>query len=509
MGLRKLAAITLLSGASVAAGIIGANVINGNVKFARLEQTVLTARQELARMPDTSNIFREVAQAVEPSVVNISVRKTVKVTPSEMPDDMLRRFFHDFRGQNMPDMPDMPGDSGQGTPRHFEQRGTGSGVIIEVKDGVGYILTNNHVAGGADRVDVTLSDGRQFTNAKVLGADPDTDLAVVEIKADHLIPAQWGDSNKLEQGDRVMAFGSPFGYVGSMTHGIVSALHRQAGILGQYGYEDFIQVDAPINPGNSGGPLVDAQGRVVGINTAIASESGGFQGIGFAIPSAEAHRIYTILKEKGHVTRSWLGVQIEDVAKAPEDAKAMGYTGSSGVLVRGVLRKAPAAGNLQPGDVITSMNGKTIDNAEQLRDAVAKLEPGSEAKLQVVRNGKTEQVTIKTGKQPGANGTAGNREHAEPAGKLGMALGDLTQDMAQRYGLPNTSGALVRMVRPDSPAAQAGIHSGDVITQVNGKKVTNATEAADALSKADLNAGIRLNIANREGSEFVFIQPKK
>ena len=179
-------------------------------------------------------------------------------------------------------------------------------MILDVADGYGYILTNNHVAGGASSMVVTLSDGRIIKDATLVGADPKTDLAVVKIKADHLIAAKWGDSKELEPGDEILAFGSPFGYVGSMTHGIVSALHRQAHILGPAGYENFIQVDAPINPGNSGGPLVDLRGDVVGINAAIATVSGGFQGIGFAIPTEEARPIYEQLRTTGKIVRGWL-----------------------------------------------------------------------------------------------------------------------------------------------------------------------------------------------------------
>src|SRR6185312_14349852 len=216
----------------------------------------------------------------------------------------------------------------------YEQVGTGSGVIMEVNGRTGYILTNNHVAGGATEMSVTLADGRKLDDAKLVGADPKTDLAVVQISAEDLKGAKWGDSSNLQQGDWIMAFGSPFGYVGSMTHGIVSALNRsQVGILGQQGYEDFIQVDAPINPGNSGGPLVNLHGEVVGVNTAIASRSGGFQGIGFAIPSNEAKFVYEALKSHGKVVRGWLGVSIADVARNEKEAQSFGYKGTAGVLV--------------------------------------------------------------------------------------------------------------------------------------------------------------------------------
>src|SRR3954462_3324778 len=328
-------------------GYLGYNYTQ-NRSFALAEEKREEVRAGLSHAEDLATAFRSVGKVVEPSVVNIQVRKKgpdIRSLPID-PDD-LRKFFpkgpdgedlvpKNFRnprggGQGNPGDQDSPDDDTFEMP---DQIGTGSGVIMEYNDGKGYILTNNHVAGAAEELTITLSDGREFHNGKVLGTDPKTDLAVIEIKADRLSPAKWGNSDDLQKGDWIMAFGSPFGYVGSMTHGIVSALNRQAGILGAAGYESFIQVDAPINPGNSGGPLVNLHGEVVGINTAIASQSGGFQGIGFAIPSNQAKFIYTALKEKGKVTRGWLGVSIKDVAKDPGLAASFGYKAEKGVFVQ-------------------------------------------------------------------------------------------------------------------------------------------------------------------------------
>src|SRR5690349_12718489 len=240
-----------------------------DVQFARAEQKVENTREQLAQVEDLATVFRNVGKVVEPSVVNITVTKSARAN-ARLPfdEDLLRRFFPDRDGDGEPDMPeelDQP------------QQGTGSGVIMEVNGSSAFIMTNNHVAGGATEMKVTLADGRVISDAKVVGTDPKTDLAVVSIKADRLIGAKWGNSDELQKGDWIMAFGSPFGYIGSMTHGIVSALNRtNIGILGTMGYENFIQVDAPINPGNSGGPLVNVHGEVVGINTAIASVTGSF-----------------------------------------------------------------------------------------------------------------------------------------------------------------------------------------------------------------------------------------
>ncbi len=284
---RALLSVLLIGAVSAAAGFMGFNLFQ-NAQFASAQQQVESTREQLAQVEDLATVFRQVGKVVEPSVVNIEVRKSVRMAGRrQLPfdEDMLRRFF-ERNGQNPPELPH-DNDT-------FEQRGEGSGVIMEVSDGVAYIVTNNHVAGSASEMTVTLSDGRTIENAELVGADPKTDLAVIKIKADRIIPAKWGNSDELEKGDWVMAFGSPFGYVGSMTHGIVSALNRDSvGILGRYGYENFIQVDAPINPGNSGGPLSNIRGEIVGINTAIASRSGGFQGIGFAIPSNQARVVFS------------------------------------------------------------------------------------------------------------------------------------------------------------------------------------------------------------------------
>ena len=288
---------------------------------------------------------------------------------------------------------------------------------MEYSDGKGYILTNNHVAGAAEEMIITLADGREIRNAKLLGTDPKTDLAVVEIKADRLSPAKWGNSDDLQKGDWIMAFGSPFGYVGSMTHGIVSALNRQAGILGAAGYESFIQVDAPINPGNSGGPLVNLHGEVVGINTAIASRTGGFQGIGFAIPSNQAKFVYGSLKDHGKVVRGWLGVAISDVARDPALAKSFGYTGAHGVLVGQTFAKTPATGKLQPGDIITAIDGKTVDSVQQLRNIVAVTPPNTELNFTVFREGKSKVLSVTIEEQPaefGLTQAPATRSHQTP-----------------------------------------------------------------------------------------------
>ena len=510
--INKSIAVLLLGGGAVGA-FFGANALKSEFSFGQDQAT----QQQIDRAESLATVFRDIGKKVEPSVVEIVVHKTVKAPGRvPLPDDMLRRFFPN---QQPPGLPDQP-DEGQGDDSgSLEQVGTGSGVILEVNGTKGYILTNNHVAGGATEITVTLADGRRIDNAKVLGADPKSDLAVVEIQADDLKAANWGDSANLQQGDWIVAFGAPFGYVGSMTHGIISALNRTSvGILGRQGYEDFIQVDAPINPGNSGGPLVNLHGDVVGINTAIASRSGGFQGIGFAIPINDAKFVYNQLKEHGKVTRGWLGVEIGDIGKQPEIAKSLGYDKSVGVLVERNLPNTPAAGKLQPYDVITSINGKPVETVLQLRNVIASQTPGSTVTMSVFRDGKIEDVQIKLGEQPETL-LAGNNEPTAPqhsgqgrsAEALGMRLATPNEELAQKFNLQdsNSEGALVTALTPRSAAERAGIQVGDLITQVDRKPVKSAQEAGNLINKHSGKNPILLYVINGEDGHIVAVEPKK
>lgn len=522
---KKASAVFALT-AACTFGIFGGKALLEDVRFARAEEVHAATSEELQSVKDLSAVFREVGKVVEPSVVQIEVRKTVKGTGLQGmngADPLLKKFFKDHNLQAPDQAPqDQPDDNGNGDDQAApdagtEEVGTGSGVILETDGSTAYILTNNHVAGGASEMIVTLADGRIIKGGKTIGADAKADLAVVKITANHLIAAKWGDSDTLDRGDWVLAFGSPFGYVGSMTHGIVSALNRtNVGILGNQGYENFIQVDAPINPGNSGGPLVNIHGEVVGINTAIASRSGAFSGIGFAIPSSEAKGIYKMLKEKGKVTRGWLGVSIEDVQRDPGLARSFGFDDDKGVIVQQVISGTPSFGHLQEGDIVTSIDGKTVTNVQQLRNQVAMIAPGTTVKMGVFRDKKETEVDLTIGEQPDnvmamgprGSGIAPQGDAHTEAASLGLHLSNVTDELAQKFNLSDDlkKGALVTAVDPRSLAAKAGIVPGDLITKVAGKKVDDATEAADALGKADVKDGIRLYITSGEGSRFVFIQ---
>jgi serine protease Do len=538
--LKKSIAVAVLSGGSVAALFAGSSFVRfgGNVaqaadnpKQGNVQAPVDVTPAERQQLDSLAGIFKKVSKSVEPSVVRIDVIKKIKA-PRTDTNELFRRLFPDRDGDGQPDVPEgfkFRGDNGDGNdngddePNEFQQMGTGSGVIMEVHGSDVYLLTNNHVAGGASEMRVELADGRFIEGGKTLGTDPKSDLAVVKIKADNCVAAPWGNSDQLEKGDWVMAFGSPFGYVGSMTHGIVSALNRRAGILGANGYENFIQVDAPINPGNSGGPLVNTRGEVIGINTAIASRSGGFQGIGFAIPSNQAKVVYTALKENGKMVRGYIGVSIQDASVQPEVTQSFGYKGHDGVLVRQTFKNTPAVGKLMPGDIITAIAGKSVKDSQELRNTVAATPPGTDLKMTVFRRGKTEDVTLKIGEQPedlelamlGGNarrsGEAAARVEEDAGSVMGMKLTTPNDKLAQEYalGTDNRQGALVTEVDPKSAAAKAGIRKGDVITRVVEEDVLNAKQATDAIKKADASKGVRLYVTNREGSRFVVITPNK
>jgi serine protease Do len=515
--------VAIFSSAALAGGFFGGAALLDRVEFARAESQVETDRAQLAHVEDLSSVFREVNKVIEPSVVKIEVVKEIHVPHPNMDEDLLRKFFRD----NGQDMPDLNGDQ-----QDYEQDGTGSGVIMETTGGYGYILTNDHVAGGASDIKITLSDGRIIEHGHLMGTDPKTDLAVVRIKADNLIPAQWGNSDELQQGDWILAFGSPLGYSGSMTHGIVSALNRSdIGIVdGGEGYENFIQVDAPINPGNSGGPLVNLHGEVVGINAAIASKTGLFSGIGFAIPSNQAHKMFDSLKSGAKVVRGWLGISMTNVSDDLPGVHSLGYDKTTGVEVAEVGRDTPASGRLEINDIITAYNGMPVNNNEDIRNAVAGTEPGSEAKITVFRDGRYQDVAVTIGSQPedleaAMHSGGGQNDDTQAAPRLEqdsptfglMGLRTLTGDLVRQlnsdaganYLDSGQTGALITNIKPGSIADKAHLERGDVITHVGRTEVTTSRQAKDALDQADAKEGVRIRVVTPEGPRFVFLQQEE
>ncbi len=414
----------------------------------------------------SGNSYASVVKKVTPSVVRIDIsigpkEQTVPQRFEGLPDDpFFRRFF--------PNMP-RQGQKMYSRPEH----GVGSGVIVSKE---GYILTNNHVVDDADQVKVTLTDGREFT-AKVIGKDPKSDIAVVKIEAKDNLPAiALADSSKIEIGDVVLAIGNPFGIGQSVTMGIVSATDR--GAMG-LDYEDFIQTDAAINPGNSGGALVDTEGRLVGINTAIYSRSGGNQGVGFAIPTDLARNVMVSLIDYGKVTRGYLGVMIQDVD--PALAREFKLKDQKGALVGDVVPNGPAdKAGLKSGDVILQINDKAVTDSRHLKLAVGNTAPGDNVSLKLLRDGDTKTINVKVKELPGSNELAkADDDHSDNTDTLqGVAVSDLDSQAREQFKLPaHLKGALVTQVEPNSAAAEAGLKPGDVITEINRHPVAGADDA--------------------------------
>ena len=495
--------VTLAAAAAVGAFAFtaGSSLVK-DVQFAQAQEQVAQAREGLKSLADLSSAFKEVNHAMEKSVVHLQVVKSDRGT-GRTPRMPFNPFFdRDEDGQ--------PEEPMQG-PREMA---TGSGVIMDAADGYAYIATNNHVVSDATDITVVLQDGRRITEASVVGTDPKSDMAVVKVKADRVITAKWGDSDKLEKGDIIVAFGSPFGFVGSMSHGIVSALNRNAGVINNsYAYENFIQVDAPINPGNSGGPLVNLSGEVVGINTAIASRTGSFAGIGFAIPSNQAKSVYDSLRSNGKVVRGYLGVAIGDITSPSPDVQnvveSLEFKGERGVLVSRIESDSPSYNVLKAGDIITQIDGRDVVNMSDLRNRVAMTAPGKEIKLTVWRDKKTETVAVKLGEQPDMPQLAANRGPAVPerTGGLGVAVVTPDADTLAKYNLAgDQKGALVTSVRPGSLAARGGIQPGDLITKFGDAPIATSEDLTNAVKAADLKKGAVLYVINDEGEKMVTLR---
>jgi serine protease Do len=419
-----------------------------------------------------NNGFASVLKPALPAVVNIKTSKVVKTKSQMMPflnDPMFRQFFGDQFGQGQ-----------QQQPQSEREQSLGSGVII-TPDGT--IVTNNHVIDGATDIKVDLADKREF-QAKVIGRDANTDIAVLKIEASGLPTLAIGDSSKLQVGDVIFAIGEPFGLGGTATMGIVSATGR--GGLGIENYEDFIQTDAAINPGNSGGAMIDLHGDLIGINTAILSGSngGGNQGIGFAIPINMARSVMDQIVSHGKVVRGYLGLFPQDVT--PALAKQFGLSGPGGALISGLKSDAPAArAGLKNGDVILKVNGQPVESANQLRLRISQTAPGTSVKLEISREGKTQDVNVTLGELPTDKSAEEAPGEKETGGLEGVEVQELTPDVAQELQLtPGTHGVVVSSVEPSSAAAAAGLSRGDLIQEVNHKPVHSITEYKQALAAA-------------------------
>ena len=420
----------------------------------------------------------ELTRALKPAVVNISTKRVQDGTSTQSPfgnDDPFQQFFKQF-----------------GQPGRKTVRSMGSGFIINP---AGYIVTNNHVVDGATEIQVKIDDGRELPG-KVVGRDPRTDLALLKVDATNLPVIPLGDSAALQVGEPVMAIGNPFGLERTVTTGIVSATGR---VIGQGPYDDFIQTDASINPGNSGGPLINARGQAVGINAAIFSQTGGSVGIGFAIPVNQAKSVVTQLVASGKVTRGWLGVTIQPLTA--ELAKGFNVTAGTGALVAGVQDGSPAArAGLKAGDIITQYDSQKVATSADLPKLVAATAVGRQVPVTVVREGKTValNVTIAQMDEPGRPVVA---QAEEEKGPLGLTVETVTPSVAKDLKLSEPRGVIVRGVRSGSPAENAGIRAGDVITEVNHKAVADAAQMKQALEKHLKGAPVVVKIT-RDGTNL-------
>lgn len=445
----------------------------------------------------TGQAFRSVAKQVSPAVVYIQVEKEVEQQGysgnpfgnSPFGDEFFRRFFGQPPQQENPHK----------TPPKRRASGQGSGFIISAD---GYIMTNNHVVGDADKVTVQMLDGREF-DAKIVGTDPPTDVALIKIEADEKFPfLPLGNSDQLEVGDWVLAFGNPFGLSHTLTAGIVSAKGRSG--IGLTDYENFIQTDAAINPGNSGGPLVNLDGEVVGMNTAIFSRSGGYMGIGFAIPINMAKGIRQQLVNNGSVTRGRLGVLIQDMDK--DLAESFGIDQRQGILVAQVQEDSPAEkGGIEQGDVILMLNGQKVDKVASFRNKIAMTTPGTEVSLKVLRDGKKKTLKVEIGAME--TDSEGRPVSSDALPELGMKLQKLTDELAEQFGYENSQGVLVTEVEAGSIAARAGIKRGDLIEEVNRKEVSDPAEIKQMIKNSKKKT-VLLLVKQGENSRYLALKLK-
>ncbi len=452
--------------------------------------------------------FGEIAERVGPSVVTVYSEKVVKLRQPDFSfpfgDDSPFRWF--FGDEDSPQQRRQPHQRQQ----EFRQGGMGSGIVID-KDG--HILTNNHVVNDVNEIKIILADKREFP-AEIVGTDPKTDLAVIKIKGKiprDLPAAALGDSDDVRVGDWVLAIGAPFGYAQTVTHGIISAKGRTGVDRNNGNYEDFLQTDAPINPGNSGGPLVNLHGEVVGINTAIATSVGQFAGVGFAIPINMAREVMNELVKTGKVRRGFLGIGIQNV---DEDlAQKFGLTDSKGALVSQVNKNSPAEkAGIKLGDVIVRYNGKKIEDTRQLRNLVAATAPNEKAEVTVFRDGKERPFKVAVGELASAptEGGGETEESKSASSDFGLSVAPLTPANAKQYNLDGTDkGVVVADVEEGSSAADAELHPGDLITEVDRQPVTSVNEFRDTLAKAKDKESVLILVKRDGASRFVILRRKE
>jgi serine protease Do len=492
----SFAPLYILALCGMAGSLVGQSLLLGETKLGKTAQPEPTS-------------FHDVVKKVLPAVVTIEANQKVTMARAEIPGsrnkpfgdipelpDELRKRFEEFGQQ-----PFEPRDS---QPRHA----FGSGFIVDPK---GVILTNDHVVHGAKQVEVHLQDGRKFVS-KNIKTDPKTDLAIVKLDVNESLPAlEMGDSDAMEIGDRVLAVGAPLGMAGTVTSGIISAKGRD---IHMNMYEDFIQTDAAINPGNSGGPLVNLDGKVIGINSAIKSGTGGFQGIGLAVSSNLAKNVMSQLLKDGNVHRGFLGVQVAPLS--PEVAKHMGLANADGVVLSKVTAGMPAAkAGLKEGDIVTTLAGKPIKDVRGLQRAVAELPLGQPVEMTFWRDGASKKLAVTIEEQPQAYGLAAasadsGDQDAESSSldKMGMTISQLTPERAKKLGYAEkTTGVVISEVEPQGMAAEAGLRKGAMILKVDQQPVKTVAEAKSAMEKGSLEKGVLLQVkAPEAGTTYVLLK---
>ena len=436
---------------------------------------------------ETSRAFSEIVNTVSPSVVNISTTKVVKRNNGPFFEEPFFDFFSPFHEFGM--------------PKKWKERSLGSGVIVSAD---GYIITNIHVVEKSDEIKVTLLDKRIF-KGRIVGADPKTDIAIIRIDANNLPSLSWGDSDKLQVGEFVLAIGSPYGLSNTVTMGIISAVGRAN--VGIADYEDFIQTDAAINPGNSGGPLVNIKGELIGINTAIFSKTGGYQGIGFAVPSNMVRLVMDQLLQKGKVTRGWIGVTIQELT--PELAQEFGLKRSKGALVSDVAKDSPAAkSGIIRGDVILEFNDKEVKDVSSLRNMVALSKSGNEITMRILRAGKEFTVKVFIVELPREVAEVApeqSTEDAEARILAGLTVMNLTKEIVRQLGFnTDEKGVVVVKVEPGSSADEAELKKGDIIKEINKKSIENLEDYNRLATNLKSHESALLFI-NRGGKKFYII----
>ncbi len=485
--------------------LLAIGVIVGLVISSRLDlMTTITARssqvspKSIETLSQLSDALSEVAGVAMPAIVNISTTRVVKQSEQNPFDFFDDPFFRRFFGDQSPH---------PNVPKEHKEQSLGSGVIVSDD---GYIVTNNHVVEKAQEIKVLLTNKRDY-KAKVIGADPKTDIAVIKIDATGLPALPWGDSNKLRVGEIVFAIGNPFGLNSTLTIGVISAVGRAN--VGIADYEDFIQTDAAINPGNSGGALINAKGELVGINTAIVSRTGGYQGVGFAVPSSMARQVMESLIKYKKVVRGWLGVSIQEVTS--DLAEEFGVKDLKGALVSGVMKGSPAEkAGIKQGDVLLKFNGKDVEDTGHLRNMVSQTPIGAKVKLGMLRHKKEIEVEVTIAELPKKLGESAADEEPEDAVEEGTALAgitvrDLTPDLAKRFGMKEgEAGVVVVRVEPGSRAFEAGIQPGDLIMQINQKDISSVEEYKKAAGRIKAKDRTLLLIRRKGQDLFLTVKPE-